>query len=363
MILIALLIAGFSSHYAGKWIKKHSGVLYIASALLALFTVAAIWSPIYKEASDMGRTVLSLLTNATLSGALFLMVMMAGALPAGSLLMREWMRLRAELSIIAGILTFGHNIAFGKTYFVYLFGDRHMLSPNVLIAAIISILMILLLFPLWLTSFRAIRRHMKTSTWKRLQKLAYPFYFLLYIHVLLLVGVRALEGNIMHIFSFAVYTLIYIAYICLKVKKHCRKSSYQSLILGLCLLLMAVASAALLHTGFALHQSSKTLPAAADTAIVQKLEDNYRDGVYEGKGKGYNDDISVEIEILDNSIRRIEVLRHAEDEPYIYWAINAYIPDIIKTQSLDIDAVSEATATCVGIRRAVQQALKKAAEE
>ena len=47
--------------------------------------------------------------------------MYTGALKNGSKLMKILMPIRAELSIIASILTLAHNIIFGKYHFVTLF--------------------------------------------------------------------------------------------------------------------------------------------------------------------------------------------------------------------------------------------------
>lgn len=364
MILFALLIVGSIAALAGGYLKKHSGAGYLVSAMLSLFTVYAVWSPLYKAASPLLRTLLSLLTNGTLAGALFLVVMLAGALPRGSYLMRRWMALRGELSIMASILVLGHNIAYGKTYFVLLFGDIDKLLPNQTAAAIVSLLMIALMLPLWITSFQAVRRRMAPKSWKRLQRLAYPFYLLMYLHVLLLFGGKALEvsAHLNYTISLGLYTLIYLLYAVLKALRLSEKRGCRLLMVAAALVSVTGITLAGLFTAQALYQQPME-PAAVSAAPTVHLEGTYKDGVYTGKGKGYNDAVHVEIEITDNTIRRIDVTGHMEDEPYIYWVINGYIPQILKQQNLDVDAVSDATATSIAVRKAVKQALDKAKTE
>ncbi|MBQ3880064.1 MAG: FMN-binding protein [Oscillospiraceae bacterium] len=48
------------------------------------------------------------------------------------------MPMRAQLSILACILTIGHNIAYGKTYFVMLFGAPSRMPVTQLIAAMLN---------------------------------------------------------------------------------------------------------------------------------------------------------------------------------------------------------------------------------
>ncbi len=51
--------------------------------------------------------------------------MYTGALKNGSKLMKILMPIRAELSIIASILTLAHNISFGRYHFITLFTKQN----------------------------------------------------------------------------------------------------------------------------------------------------------------------------------------------------------------------------------------------
>ena len=134
------------------------------------------------------------------------------------------MPIRAELSIIASILTLGHNIIYGKTYFVLLFTKPGIIKTNVLIAAIISLILILIMVPLMITSFPKVRRKIQQKKWKKLQKTAYLFYGRIYIHIMLLMMPAALGGNKKYIINVLVYSIVFLGYAVMRIRKALLKS-------------------------------------------------------------------------------------------------------------------------------------------
>lgn len=87
---------------------------------------------------------------------------------------------------------------------------------QVKIAAIISLILICLMIPLFVTSFKCVRKKMKAKSWKKLQRLAYPFFILIYIHVMLLFSMNVDKNK----FSIIVYTLVYVSYVVLRLRKY-----------------------------------------------------------------------------------------------------------------------------------------------
>ena len=57
---------------------------------------------------------------------------------------------------------------------------------------------------------------MKAKSWKRLQRLAYPFFILIYIHVMLLFSMNVEKNRL----SIIVYTLVYVSYVVLRLRKY-----------------------------------------------------------------------------------------------------------------------------------------------
>ena len=60
---------------------------------------------------------------------------------------------------------------------------------------------------------------MKAASWKRVQRLAYPFYVLTYVHLALLLMPSALAGNDVAVLSIAVYSIVMGAYVILRLRK------------------------------------------------------------------------------------------------------------------------------------------------
>ena len=86
----------------------------------------------------------------------------------------------------------------------------------------------------------------------------------------------------------------------------------------------------------------------------------YKDGVYEGTGKGNNGDITVEVTVEGGNIVSVTLKEHGETEGIYEAAEKSVVADIIKTQSAEVDAVSGATNTSNGIMEAVTNALAEA---
>jgi uncharacterized protein with FMN-binding domain len=86
----------------------------------------------------------------------------------------------------------------------------------------------------------------------------------------------------------------------------------------------------------------------------------FLDGTYTGTAEGYNGDITVGVLISEGEIASVELLSHIEDREYLDKAM-AVATAILQRQSTNVDVVSGATYTSVGIVLAVRDALLKAA--
>ncbi|HEY5584705.1 MAG TPA: FMN-binding protein [Ruminiclostridium sp.] len=86
-----------------------------------------------------------------------------------------------------------------------------------------------------------------------------------------------------------------------------------------------------------------------------------KDGVYTGEATGYRPGLKVSVKIENNSIINVEVTDHNEVNQRFYSIpIKLIPPAIVQNQTLDVDMVSGATFTSVGIINAVNDALSKA---
>ncbi len=94
-------------------------------------------------------------------------------------------------------------------------------------------------------------------------------------------------------------------------------------------------------------------------ACGSKGDSKIKDGTYQGVGKGKGGEIKVEITISDDTITKIDVLDHAET-PGFEHAMETLTESILKTNTLDYDAVTGATLTSNGFLEAIEDALKNA---
>lgn len=111
-------------------------------------------------------------------------------------------------------------------------------------------------------------------------------------------------------------------------------------------ILSAVLSAALLS-------NSIQIAGAANASSV------YKDGTYTGTARGFNSDITVSVTVSDGFISAIDITDQNETQEYWNEA-KQIISDIISANGTDgVDAVSGATYSSEGIKKAVDNALAK----
>lgn len=91
------------------------------------------------------------------------------------------------------------------------------------------------------------------------------------------------------------------------------------------------------------------------------IPSKYKNGVFEGSGTGFrNGTTTVSVTIKNDIIMNVEVLSNEDTPRFFDNASSQVISDILNTQSADVDAVSRATYSSVGIMDAVKNALEKA---
>ena len=369
-ILLSLVLALLLSWYGGSAIKKHAPVFYGGAALLALTTIAVTWSG--ADASFpgwMSNYVWPLLSHGAFASALFIIVMYMGALPNGTKAIKRLMPIRAELSIMASLLVLGHNIAYGRTYFVRLFTDTSKMSTAQMLAAICSLIMIAIMLPLMITSFKAVRKKMKPKSWKKLQRSAYVFYGLIYVHTMLLYVPMVQAGRSVYIVNVIVYSLIFISYAGMRIRKELLKKKRDTR----CILPVAavVCVAACVLGCIPWSALSPTEEPAVPAASVDNAEGNsdgkayaasevhYADGTHIGTGEGYNGTITVAVRIADGQITGVTVVSTSDDSSY-WQSATAIIDEVVEKQSADVDSVSGATYSSNGLKEAISNALATA---
>lgn len=107
-------------------------------------------------------------------------------------------------------------------------------------------------------------------------------------------------------------------------------------------------------------QSGGTAAAGSSTSVAQ-VEDasGYKDGTYYGTGTGFGGTLKVQVDISGGKIAAIQILENNDGSEYISKA-SSIINAIISNQSTNVDTISGATYSSVGIIQAVRDALSQA---
>lgn len=199
-----------------KQIKKYSVVLYVVAAAISIFFVATKINTNIQIPEGLNKYIMRPLSRAAFSTALFTIVMYIGALNKKNPIVKKLFTVRGEVSIIACILTLGHNMSYGISIFPTLFTNPTSMDVPHLLAAIISVILIVIMIPLMITSFITVRKRMKFETWKKIQRFAYAFYMLIYAHIMCLFVPKIHKVGL----NVAVYSIIFLGYAVLRIAKY-----------------------------------------------------------------------------------------------------------------------------------------------
>lgn len=404
MIVILTLICSLAFfHFFGKALKKKPAVLYGICILLSL---VSIFYPREGGLPFLDFFFKKIMQRGVLAGSLFIWVMLAPVLPKSFSGRKTIYLLRGEMAICASLITLAHNLAFGGKYFGALFLGQGHISLMELHAAIVSCLMILLLIPLTVTSFQAVRRKMQGKTWKKLQNWSYLFYLLLYLHIFFIYQGALIRGKGDYFFTLMLYSFIFGFYGFLRIRQYRmqkegkEKKTFPLLRIGgilpiVCIFLSGFYSAGKYRValeanvdktraqesvseqhgqGEENNSSEKAVEASGDKASTNSSdassdsqaadEDSisgaYKDGECFGKASAYNGNVEVKVTISGGKITAIDIVKTKDDEEYFFDAQKKVIPEILEKQSTDVDAVAGATTSSEGICHAVEKALEEA---
>lgn len=213
VLLVTALLSVLLSRalHAAPWVFYAAGL--VLSAAFICQTVGAVTFPL-----PLRRALSLLMQKGTLGFALFAVVMYVGALPGSWRVATRLRFVRGELSILACLLICAHVAMYAPGMLGRAMGGA-AISPWLTAAALVAALLVLLLALLGVTSVKAVRKTMRPSVWKAVQKWAYAFYGLTYAHVALALLPSALRGGLMAQESLLVYTGVFGIYAVMRVRK------------------------------------------------------------------------------------------------------------------------------------------------
>ena len=193
-IILALVIYA-CVHVYNSWIHKHNTWFFIVAFILSILVVF-IEIPFLSLLIDKGH----------LSLGIFLLVMFAGVLRKKWIVYKKLLLIRGDLAILGFIFLIPHGV--------------HRLSLALsgyqstgLIAAIIMI-------PLTISSFMFIRKKIRPDRWKKLHKLAYIAYLMIYIHLGFDININPSSFYVDFGTHSILYHLLFLSYVVLKIYRN-----------------------------------------------------------------------------------------------------------------------------------------------
>ena len=394
LFLLALILASALTLSCARAIEKHPWVFCAAALVLTLvccfvpFTGLPLW---------VQTGVLDLFRRGVLAAALWVIVAFTGALPAASPLRKRWLPIRGQLSILAAIMSLGHSALFAHS--------AARISPA---AAVTSVLLLVLMLPLTVLSFPRVRRRMDAGRWKKLQRAAYLFYGLLFVHILLVLVPMARQGDFRCQVDVCIYSLVFLSYFIARIQKALnRRFPGPGLKVTGAVLLLAAMAAVLLLVQAPKAESAPTeptIPATSapapseptetaaptvpettvsettvpettvpettvpETAVTESPDDPgiYYDGVYTGYGYGYISDageqevITAVVTIVGDEIVSIETTSSNGDNWFFFQARVGVVTEVLYTQDTEFDTSGGATSSSNGLIEAIEDALYQA---
>jgi DMSO/TMAO reductase YedYZ heme-binding membrane subunit len=227
LFLFSLIFTFVVALLLHKAVHKFPVLFYLLSIITAVAMVAfdlltniPIWDYVVES---FGR--------GAMATAIFVIVMYLGALPRKFPCVVQLHQIRGELSIIACILTIVHIVHSGRYYFPRILFNISELNYPQIIATFATFILLIIMLPLFITSFRSVRNKIKPKSWKNLQKWAYPFYGLLYVHIMVIMGYRyyyfsnsGLDPDtgeaINAMITLIIYTAVFLIYFILRLRKY-----------------------------------------------------------------------------------------------------------------------------------------------
>ena len=107
------------------------------------------------------------------------------------------------------------------------------------------------------------------------------------------------------------------------------------------------------------------LAEAHNRAVQQKMNavsDRFIPGTYEGEAQGFGGVIRVSVTVDENEITGIEVRSSAGEDAAYFSQAETLNAKILQKQSTDLDAVTGATLSSIGLLDAVDAALEQAVQ-
>ena len=215
-VIIALVVAIAIAFAAEPAIKRFPVVWYV---IIVILDVVYLTHVLAQVSPALDRALYAYFNRGLLAFGFLAVVMFIGVFGNSSKIRRYLTPIRGELSIMGALLCLPHIVNYLLIYIRRMLAGFESIVNNIVVSFFIALVVTVILAILTVTSFNRIRKAMTPAKWKKLQKWAYPFFILLYVHI-----VVALSGSITSVgskafWSLVFYTVITVAYVVLRLLK------------------------------------------------------------------------------------------------------------------------------------------------
>lgn len=216
LFLIALVVSVVFVWFLAKPMKKYPVPFYIGGSVITTALIIMNLNHVRDIPPFLSQWVIPIFTKGILAAALWIIVAWTGALPNGSKPIKHIMPVRGELSIFAAIITLSHAVTYGISYLQRL--SSGSTTSDFMLSFIICLVLMIIMIPLTIMSFKTIRKKMNGKTWKNIQRFAYLFYALIYIHILVIYMQKPSSAE--NIFNLVVYSAVFFGYAVSRIRKY-----------------------------------------------------------------------------------------------------------------------------------------------
>lgn len=200
--------------YISSNIKRHNKALYVIAIILAALITYCELNKLSSTLPNMLVQVEKLIYKGYISTYLFVIVMFMGTMSRKISLTKYFMRIRAELAIIASVLVVPHIYVHGMKFVLALMNGK-TLTTNRIIYSITGVIAVVIMIPLFITSFNVVKKKLKGGMWKKIQRWSYAFYALVYVHILF----AYLNKKVIDMKDIALLTVVFGVYTILRIAK------------------------------------------------------------------------------------------------------------------------------------------------
>lgn len=213
-IVSAIAIVAFVAVFRES-IRKRPAAFYLLAMLVAVFGIYFTYNP---SPAGAVRAIVFAVQKGHIGFALLALVMFVGVFDRASVVRSALGPMRGPLSIMGAILMLGHAVPYLANY-LSMAGAVFSLKPTVQASLCIAAVLLVLLGVLAITSIKVLRAHMDARTWKRVQLLAYPFFLLIFLHLLGYLLVPFAAGSTEILVGLGFYGAVLVSYLALRIRR------------------------------------------------------------------------------------------------------------------------------------------------